>query len=429
MDAFYAAVEVLDDPRLTGRPLVVGGRGPRAVVSTASYEARRFGIRSGMPVSTARRLCPEAVILPVRPARYRQVSAVIMDIFHRYTPLVEPLSLDEAFCDVTASRRLFGPAPEIARKIKEEVRQETGLTVSAGMATSKLVAKIASDQEKPDGLTVVEPGTEREFLAPLPLGRLWGAGPKTVGRLAELGITTIGDLARLSRSYLTTRFGKAGHYLYQACRGIDPRPVVPHRPPKSVGHEETFAQDIRDGERLTAILLDLCGRVGRRLRQAGKKAGTVAVKVRYADFSTITRSKRLPTPTSDQQTLYRQARRLLDRTDAGIRPVRLLGVTAGDLVTGGQGQLALFATQEERAERLNRALDELAVRHGDKAPLPARLLRDHPSGGNWSGGCNVTAVQGGRAGPVSDDLRKARPTSRSSLTVREANMPEGGRPG
>ncbi len=374
MDAFYAAVEVLDNPELAGRPLIVGGRGPRAVVSTASYEARRYGVSSGMPMAVARRLCPEAVILPVRSARYRQVSAVIMDIFHRYTPLVEPLSLDEAFCDVTASRRLFGPAPDIARRIKEEVRQTTGLTVSAGVATSKLVAKIASDADKPDGLTIVSPGREREFLAPLPIGRLWGVGPKTVARLSELGIKTIADLAQLPESYLTTRFGKAGRYLYQACRGIDPRPVVPRTPPKSVGHEETFDEDIRDEERLTAILLELCGRVGRRLRQAEKKARTVTIKVRYADFSTVTRSKRLATPTSDQRTLYRQARRLLAHTEAGRRPVRLLGVTAGDLVAADRGQLALFETPDDRAERLNRALDELAVRHGRRAPLPATLL-------------------------------------------------------
>lgn len=376
MDAFYASVEVLDRPALRGKPVIVGGPIHRGVVSAASYEARKFGVHSGQPMATAVRLCPHGVILPVRMKRYKEVSDQIFEIFHRYTPLVEPLSLDEAFLDVTDSLKLFGPAESIALRIKKEVLHEVGLTVSAGVGPSKLVAKIASDLNKPDGLTVVPQGKVREFLDPLPIEKLWGVGRVTQKDLSLLKVRTIGDLSRLPKDLLRRRFGLQGLQLYFLSRGMDDREVQPERAVKSLGREETFPQDITDKNRAFKALLDLSQRVARRLRRHGKMGRTVTLKVTYDDFTPITRSLTLKLPTDDNRKIYQATRELLEKTEAGKRPIRLLGLYLSQLVTPGEGQLSLFdfPSEEEKAHRLYQAVDRIQERYGEGAIRPGTLL-------------------------------------------------------
>lgn len=376
MDAFFASVEVLDRPELRGLPVVVGGS-DRGVVCAASYEARKYGIRSALAMAMARKLCPTAIFLPVRMARYQEVSRRILDIFHAFTPLVEPLSLDEAFLDVGASQRLLGPAAEIAGQIRKLVRQKLGLTVSAGVASSKLVAKIASDCNKPDGLTVVEAGREKEFLAPLPIDRLWGVGGATQKSLALMGVRTIGDLTRLPLPLLVARFGKSqGEHLHLAAQAVDTREVVPERQTKSIGNEETFADDLRDMGRLEQELLALCVRVGRRARRHGSQGRTVTVKVKYHDFQQVSRSATLPEPVDDDRTIYSAGRDLLAKTEAGTRPVRLLGLSLSGLCPAGKGQPDLFGSQQTREKNrdLCRAMDTISDRYGTNSLVPARLL-------------------------------------------------------
>ena len=377
MDAFFASVEVLDNPELRGQPVIVGG-GLRGVVSAASYEARRYGVHSALPVATARKRCPSGVFLPPRLARYREISTRIMTIFKRYTPLVEPLSLDEAFLDVTGTERLFGPAPELAVRIRGEVRTEVGLTVSAGVATSKLVAKIASDLNKPDGLTVVAPGTEVDFLTPLAITRLPGVGPATVRQLTLLGVRTIGDLARVPEAILVRKLGQAGSQLRAAALGLDSRPVEPERAAKSVGHEETFAEDLVAMAVIRRELLALAVKVGKRLRRYGVEARTVVVKVKYHDFIQITRSTALTTASADEEVLYRAACQLLTETHAGRKPVRLLGITATNLLPAGQPRPGSLFDQgegrEERRRRINQAVDRINETFGRESILPATLL-------------------------------------------------------
>lgn len=376
MDAFYASVEVLDRPNLKGKPVIVGGPIHRGVVSAASYEARKFGVHSGQPMATAVRLCPQGILLPVRMGRYKEVSDQIFEIFHRYTPLVEPLSLDEAFLDVTASLKLFGPAEAIALRIKEEVRRETGLTVSAGVGPSKLVAKIASDLNKPDGLTVVPEGKVQEFLDPLPIEKLWGVGRVTQKDLSLLQVRTIGDLRRLPKDLLRRRFGLQGLQLYFLSRGRDDREVQPEREIKSLGREETFAEDILDREHALKMILALSQRVARRLRRHGKTGRTVTLKVTYNDFTQITRSLTLKIPTDDNRLIYRTARELLEKTEVGKRPIRLLGLYLSQLASPGEGQLSLFdlSPVEEKSRRLHQALDRIQDRFGEKAVLPGTLV-------------------------------------------------------
>lgn len=370
MDAFYASIEQRDRPELRGKPVVVGSLGKRGVVSTASYEARRFGVRSAMPGSRARALCPHGVFLPPRMAAYAAESRRIFGIFARSTPLVEPLSLDEAFLDVTACRELLGDGPAIARSIREAVRRETGLTVSIGVATTKYVAKVASDHRKPDGLTIVEPGAEAAFLAPLPLSRLWGAGPRTVAQLERLGLRTIGDLQALAPAALRGAVGQAyaEHFLALA-RGCDPRSVEPDREARSIGRETTFEEDSTDDEACRRVLLELSESVGRRLRRAGARAGVVRVKVRFPPFRTLTRQEKLPSPTQDDLTIYRAAERLVGSVRRPGAAVRLLGVTACDLTpTGAPGQGLLFSgTGSAERPGLLRAIDSIRERFGEKA--------------------------------------------------------------
>ncbi len=296
LDAFFAAVEQRDRPELLGRPVIVGGSDPtsRGVVSAASYEARTFGVHSAMPLRTAFRLCPQGVFLPVDGRRYQAASRDVMAVLRRYTPQVQQISIDEAFLDVTGSRALFGDGETIARTIKTTVRDEVGLTVSVGVATTKLVAKVGSDLRKPDGLVVVPPGEEAAFLAPLPISRLWGVGEKTALALREFGVQTIGDLAALPRDALVRRFGKHGASLVDRAHGIDPDPVASGEPAKSIGHEHTFGHDTADVEVIERTVLGMADGVAWRLRAAGLRAATITLKLRDSTFATITRQTTLP---------------------------------------------------------------------------------------------------------------------------------------
>ena len=392
LDAFYAAVETLDRPELRGKPVIVGGGENRGVVAAASYEARKFGVRSAMPTSTAKRLCPRGIFLPVRMSRYQEASDGVFAIYRRFTPLVEPLSIDEAFLDVTGCRRLFGSAEDVARKIKETVRQETGLTVSAGAAPNKFIAKIASDLGKPDGLVIVPPGREQEFLDPLPVGRVWGVGKVTEGELARMGIRTILDLRRTPREILSRCFGAHGDHLYELARGIDDRPVETEREAKSVGREETYDRDLRERGAMRRELLSLSGSVAERLRRQGVRGKTVTLKVKYHDFVQVTRAITLADPTDDGGTIYRCAVELLAETEAGARPVRLLGVSVSRLeepkarVPGSRmEQMPLFGAPGKardaapappdpaKKERLNRAVDRIREKFGSKGIVPGDL--------------------------------------------------------
>jgi len=378
MDAFFPAVEILDNPSLQGKPVIVGGTSNRGVVSSASYAARAFGVHSSMPIVEARRRCPDGVFLPVRMHRYREISRAVFAIFERYTPLLEPLSIDEAFLDVTGSMRLFGSPPKIAAAIKNDVRDELGLTVSAGVAANKSVAKIASDFQKPDGLTVVAPGTEQQFLAPLPIERLWGAGPATCKSLRLMGVTTIGDLARLSPSLLSSRFGKQGEAMHWLARGIDERAVVTAQETKSIGNEETFDQDLLDIQAARQEILGLATKVAGRLRHAGTAGRTVCLKVKYNDFRQVTRSTTFTNPVDDGSAIYRACCGLLEKTEVGRRPVRLLGVTVSSLCDpDGPHQQGLFDDYEgeQKTERLNRAVDRIQDTFGDNAIMPGTLLK------------------------------------------------------
>ncbi len=379
MDAFYPAVEVLDNPELAGRPVIVGGSRNRGVVSSASYEARRFGVHSAQPMATALRLCPHGVFLPVRMGRYKQISKEVFEIFLRFTPLVEPLSIDEAFLDVTASRRLFGTPEEIARTIKGRVREETGLTVSAGVAPSKFVAKVASDMEKPDGLTVVRPGSVRAFLDPLPVGKMWGVGEATRKQLERMGVRTFRDLAKLPVNVLEKRFGKHGINMHRLANGIDERNVVPGHETKSVGHEETFPRDVKDIPAARKALLELSCKVARRMRREGLTAAGVTLKVKYSDFVLTTRSSKLPRATDDGHELFSLACELLKKTEAGKRPVRLLGISAFHLHARGEGKQQLLFGEDPsflRRRELNRALDAICEKFGNKGVGPGTLFSE-----------------------------------------------------
>jgi DNA polymerase-4 len=396
LDAFYASVESLDDPEIAGKPVIVGGGGKRGVVTAASYEARKFGVHSAQPLATARRLCPDGIFLPVRMGRYKEMSDRVFEIFRRFSPLVEALSIDEAFLDVTGTDRLFGGAREVARKIKAAVAAETGLTVSAGVAASKFVAKIASDMNKPDGLTVVPRGKEKEFLGPLPVGKLWGVGKVTETALHRMGVKTIGDLASVPADTLKKRFGGHGLHLHRLANGIDDREVEPEHEVKSIGHEDTYDEDIRDREAIVKELLSLAHRVSSRLRRKGYRGRTVTLKVKYHDFTQVTRAATLPSPTDDGATIYRTVLPLLKKTEAGRRPVRLLGISVshfGEKRSPREewGQIPLFGQRPEprppssrgttardpaRTAKLNEAVDRIREKYGEKGIRPGTLAGD-----------------------------------------------------
>ena len=367
MDAFYASVEERDRPELVGKPVVVGGTPEgRGVVAAANYEARRFGVHSALPAATAVRRCPHAVFLRPRMSHYAKVSDQIREVFHRFTPLVEPLSLDEAFLDVTGSEALFGPSIEIGRRIKREIREELELTASVGVAPNKFLAKIASDLEKPDGFVVVEAGCEQAFLDPLPVSRLWGVGRATGQALDGLGVQTIGDLRRLPESQVCRRFGRHGDHLWKLAHGIDDRRVVPDREAKSISHETTFSGDVTDMQILRSWMLSLTEQVARRLRKHSLRGTTVQIKVRYGDFQTITRAVTLPQATDITEEIWQAAADLLETRlpDRALR-VRLIGVGVTGFTTTGTRQATLFEDESREVQsRLDRTVDQLRDRFG-----------------------------------------------------------------
>lgn len=370
MDEFFAAVERLDNPALRGKPLLVGGDPKaRGVVSTASYEARAFGCHSAMPMATAVRRCPHAVVLQVRGQRYHQVSEQVLDILEQFSPMIEPLSIDEAFLDVSGCERLLGPAPEIGKQIKQRIRGRLGLTASVGVAPNKFLAKLASDLRKPDGLVVITKDHIRDVLDPLGIERLWGVGPAAAKGLRRLDIHTIGQLRLAPVELLRERFGQVGDHYHCLANGIDCRPVVPDSRTKSIGREQTFAADIEDMDELIRVLLNQTEQVARRLRRGGLKARSVTLKLRYVDFTTITRSATLTEPTNITEVLWRGVRRLLDKWAARHRrPLRLLGMTASQL-TGREGlQETLFPDpQRTGQERIDEAMDRITERFGDRS--------------------------------------------------------------
>ena len=373
LDAFYASVEVLKDPSLKGKPVIVGGAGPRGVVASASYEARRFGVRSAMPGVRARRLCPEGIFLPADFEAYRTHSNRFREVLLAHTPYVEPISLDEAFLDVGGATTLFGSPAAIGAKIRRDVQSEVGVTCSVGVAPTKFVAKLASDGCKPDGLEVVPADGILAYLEPLPVGRLWGVGEKTGEILSKMAIRTIGDLARTPVTILERLLGdQSARHLSALSHGIDDRAVVPYEAPKSVGHEETFEHDIDDDETILRELLSLSGRVASRLRADGYRARTVTLKVRLATFTTLTRSRTLPDATDVGADLYHTVAELYGALPGARRRVRLLGVQAHGLVAAGAEQLALL--RGERWGDVERAVDRIELRFGRGAAKPASLL-------------------------------------------------------
>ncbi len=377
MDAFYPAVEALDKPELRGKPVIVGGNRERGVVSSASYEARRFGVHSAQPIATAIRLCPDGIFMPVRMSRYKEVSRQVFEIFRCFTPLVEPLSIDEAFLDLTGAERLMGQTEVIAKKIKETVLKKTGLTVSAGVASSKFVAKIASDIDKPDGLTVVPPVRIKEFLDPLPVKKMWGVGKVTQQALARLNVKTFKDLRQIPVEILEKNFGKHGAAMHLLSMGIDERDVVPERETKSIGHEQTFMKDILDPDQAKKEILSLANKVAHRMRREEVRGSTVSLKVKYSDFTQITRAATLPEPTDDSMEIYSTSCRLLKKTAVGKRPVRLLGISLSQLSSlEGEKQLFLFDQDKgyQKRKNLNTAMDSICDKFGEKGIRPATLI-------------------------------------------------------
>ena len=375
MDAFFASVEQHDRPELAGLPLVVGHAGARGVVAAASYEVRRFGVRSAMPMSTALRLCPTAVCVPPRIARYREVSGQVFAVFREFTPLVQGLSLDEAFLDVTASTRLLGEPPAIARRIKEQIRARTGLTASVGVATNKLIAKIASDLDKPDGLTVVAPERVRAVLDPLSVRRLPGLGRKLGEKVQAAGVRTLGDLRTAPDAVLWPLFGRDTPRMRERAAGIDERPVLTDLEEKSLSAEDTFARDLSDPRELDTHLCRLAAKAGERLRRKGLMAGRIGVKIRCHDFATFTRQRSIAPPAQEERAIREVARDLLRRwlTEHRGAKLRLLGIVLTELAPAAQ--IGLFESAPDGAsERLDVALDQVRERFGSRAMRRGNML-------------------------------------------------------
>jgi DNA polymerase-4 len=378
MDAFYASVEQLDDATLEGQVVIVGGLGPRGVVATANYAARKFGVHSAMPMARARRLCPQARFIRPRMDRYREKSGEVFAIFEAFTPLVEGLSLDEAFLDVSGSLRLFGDPLDIACRIKRRIQVETGLTASVGVAHNKFLAKLASDARKPDGLLWIHQKQVQNFLDPMPISRMWGIGKQTAPKLKSLGILTIGQLRRADAMLLMPVLGNRVEHFQRLARGEDDRAVDAVRPDQSISHEVTFDTNIGDADALRAELQRQAESVARRLRAQGLMARTVVVKIRDGDFRTVTRSRSLRACSSSTQTLYRMARALFEnwRNDHRTTPLRLLGVGVTGLEPGGADTEAAADRVDSRGEQdIDRVTDQINRRYGEASLIHAQTLR------------------------------------------------------
>ena len=376
MDAFYAAVEQRDNPSLRGLPVIVAGKAEkRGVVSAASYEARVFGVHSAMPTSQAQRLCPEGIFLPVRMDRYHEVSEQILALLTEFTPLVESLSLDESYLDVTGSEKLFGPPLKIAQEIKRRIYETTGLTASAGIAPNKFLAKIASDFKKPDGLVEIKPGEVEEFLQELPISKLGGVGKSTAEVLQSLGIFKVGQLANYPPALIEKKLGNFGLELVALSRGQDDRPVTPPAEPKSISQEKTFTPDLHHLAGMKKALLEQSERVGWELRKQRLKGSTVQLKVRYPDFILVTRRATLPSPTDQGMVIYQTAIKLLDKTEALKKRARLLGVGVSNLRRpDAPEKLSLFHSQPKKGERSTAAVDRIWEKFGPHAIQRASLL-------------------------------------------------------
>ena len=379
MDAFFAAVEQSDHPEWRGKAVVVGadpkgGKG-RGVVSTCSYEARRFGIRSAMPIAKAWRLNPDAIFVLPRGNRYAGISRQVMAILSAYSPDLEQISIDEAFLDITSTQKLFGGAEVMAKQIKAEIRSQTNLSASIGIAPNKFVAKIASDLRKPDGLVIVPEGGVEAFLAPLEIARLWGCGPKTVPLLQAMGIFTIGDLAARSQEQLMDKFGQSGLHFWRLARGMDERPVSDEHTAKSMSRETTFAIDCGDEEEMHNTLFSLCDDLAYDMRRHAVQGRTITLKIRLADFSTFTRSHSLEKATNTSAELFHQVKKLFSAFKRGGQRVRLLGVATSQL-QHGEGQLDLFAQEEQtRKDKVDSVMDDVRKKFGEKAISRASLLK------------------------------------------------------
>ncbi|HEY2934886.1 MAG TPA: DNA polymerase IV [Acidobacteriota bacterium] len=378
MDAFFASVEQRENPEFRGKPLIVGadpkgGRG-RGVVAACSYEARKFGVHSALPIGRAFRLCPHAVFVRPHGSLYSHVSRSIMEILGRYTDLVEPVSIDEAFLDVAGSQQLFGKPPDLAARIKHDIRSEQRLTCSIGIAPNKFLAKVASDLHKPDGLFEVQPGTEKEFLKNLPIGRIWGVGPKTEERLRFLGISTIGEVAERSRDFWRQRLGQSGEHLWELSQGIDSRPVQPDSGFKSMSQEHTFGEDTDNVALMKETLLALCEELARRARQHNALARTVALKLRFEDFTTMTRQKTLPHHADDALQIYQVVESLLEQFFPAPQKIRLLGVGISHFQDHGALQLGLFDRDQAKKSRLNTGVDAIVARYGPDSIAKASLI-------------------------------------------------------
>lgn len=376
MDAFFASVEQRDNPELRGKPVLVGYDGPRGVVAAASYEARKYGCRSAQPMAVAKRHCPHAIVVQHGHGKYSAVGRQMRGILRDFSPLIEPLSIDEAFLDVTASRRLLGDAVGIAREIKRRIRDELQLTASVGVAANKFLAKLASDLEKPDGLTVIGPGDVDRVLPPLPVSRLWGVGPKTAEKLADLGIRTIGDIRRAGLPWLTGRFGESGEHFWRLAHGSDDRTVTPDHEAKSIGHETTFGQDLDHPDDVRGVLLELTEQVAQRLRQHGRRASTVQLKIRYGDFETITRAGTLRLPTDLTIDLWTAAEHIFDAwASRHFQPVRLIGVSVSGLSDPAAEPTLFDHPAEQKQRRLDSAVDAINARLGKDAVYRAGRMR------------------------------------------------------
>ncbi|KQW03557.1 DNA polymerase IV [Leifsonia sp. Root4] len=379
LDAFFASVELLDNPELAGKPVVVGGRGPRSVVSAANYEARRYGVNSAMPMALALRRCPNAVVVPVRMHRYAELSAQVMAIFDDMTPLVERLGIDEAFLDVSGAAKLLGSPRVVAELLRARVLAETGLTCSVGVASTKFVAKLASGRSKPNGLLVVPAEQTLAFLHPLPVSALWGVGAATEAQLKKLGLNRVADVAETPLGVLQSTLGPAlGLKLHSLANGLDPRAISTEREEKSIGHETTFSYDITDIREIRRALLRQSDDVAARLRRAELVARTVVLKLRYSDFSTVTKSRTLAEPTNVGRRIYEEALAAFDALGAAGTRVRLIGVRAEQLGVGG-GSLGLWDPDEEWREA-ELAVDEVTARFGKGMLKPAALVRSPPEG-------------------------------------------------